>query len=245
MPKEASRSAVTPPPVDPEESTASSATPRVSIGDLPRLPDRGPGYRSEPRLGCCIVSVIAVACLAGMHAKCLVQVADSGLEGVPQRMRSLLALVWAEAAAAVLSTLYILFGGAGVIRRGPGTCYPMPSEVEELLCSGQTTEGLDNIKGNGRPGMPDGTYCVRCLVWRLQEQKAHHCNICQRCVAGFDHHCGVFGRCIVAGNMACFMCLILMLFASGITVLIAVASDGDSGITLESDNSSFAPPRRR
>lgn len=188
-----------------------------------------------------------MALLGAMLGKCLGQIADSGgLDGVTQRMKALLALIWAEAAAAVLSTLYILFAGAGVIKRRPSTCYPIPPEVEELLCSGQTTEGLDNIKGNGRTGMLNGSYCVRCLVWRLEDQKAHHCNTCQRCVTGFDHHCGVFGRCIVAGNMMCFLCLIIMLFAGGITVLIAVASDDDSGIALESeDNSSFAPPRRR
>merc|ERR1712045_605794 len=131
------------------------------------------------------------------------------------------------------SVLYLLMGGAGVIRRTAKVCYPMPPEVEEgLLRNGNLTE-LDNIEG------PDnsetmGTYCVRCLVWRPPKKwmmDAHHCSTCQRCVKGFDHHCGVFGRCIVRGNMSCFALMLGMLPAGIVTTVLALAvlAMGDGG----------------
>merc|ERR1712216_931419 len=90
-------------------------------------------------------------------------------------------------------------------------CYPIPEEVAGKLMDGKRDmSGFHNIRSevDGR------TYCVRCYLWRPSEieTKCHHCNICQRCVTGFDHHCGVFGRCIVAKNMPCFILLVAMLF---------------------------------
>jgi len=211
---------------DAEDAAASSA-PRIPIADFPRLPDRGQGFWSEPWFGACIVSVLSAVLVAITHAVNSSRLADAGPEDDMTFTKTLLGLIWAEAVTAVLGTLYIVFAGAGVIKRSPNTCYPMPPEVEERLRRRETTEGMENIKGNSQRGMPDGTYCVRCLVWRKQDQKAHHCNTCQRCVTGFDHHCGVFGRCIVLGNMPCFMYVIGMLFAGMVTLMVSVASGGN------------------
>eukprot|EP00439_Symbiodinium_sp_Y106_P016252 s5316_g2.t1 len=57
--------------------------------------------------------------------------------GKPSHVSSLgqvaLALIWAEAGVAALSTLFLLFGNAGELSRSPETCYPIPAEVEHLL----------------------------------------------------------------------------------------------------------------
>lgn len=208
---------------DPEDATRSAH--RIPIADFPRLPGRGPGYWSEPWLGVCIVSGLSAALVAITHGVGASRLAEAGPGEDVTVTKTLLALIWAEAVAAVLATMFIQFAGAGVIKRTPDTCYPMPPEVEERLSrSGGTTEGMDNIRGHSHRGLPNGSYCVRCLVWRKQDENAHHCCVCQRCVKGFDHHCGVFGRCIVRGNMPCFVCLIGMLFAGMVTMTVVVVS---------------------
>ncbi|CAE8710834.1 unnamed protein product, partial [Polarella glacialis] len=133
-------------------------------------------------------------------------------------------LIWAEASIAILSTLYLLFGDAGVIKRTEESCYPIPSEVEQRIRALQSLDSLKNIPGP-QGDIRHGSYCVRCLVWRSKDAgKVHHCNVCQRCVTGFDHHCGVFGRCIVRNNMPCFLATIGMMFAGMITAMLAVMS---------------------
>ena len=46
---------------------------------------------------------------------------------------------------AALSTLYLLFGNAGVVQRSERTCYPIPTEVEALLKQQCSLESLKNI----------------------------------------------------------------------------------------------------
>ena len=46
---------------------------------------------------------------------------------------------------AALSTLYLLFGNAGVVQRSERTCYPIPQEVEVLLKQQCSLESLKNI----------------------------------------------------------------------------------------------------
>lgn len=209
---------------DDAEATVQSDIP-IPLDDFPPMLGRGSGYRSEPFLGICIVTVLS-ALLVGVTNGIAVQGSEArggffngGLQA------AMLCLVWAEAALAILCMLYLLFGNAGVIKRSMKTCYPIPAEVEIRLREGRSLEGLKNVVGpQGSETL--GTYCVRCLVWRppKEETKCHHCQTCNRCVTGFDHHCGVFGRCIVRGNMPCFFTLIGMMFAGMATAMIAITT---------------------
>merc|ERR1712232_1319493 len=136
-------------------------------------------------------------------------------------------LIWLWAGIATASTLYIFFGAAGVIRRSPSVCYPIPHEVAEELHKDRNLDHYQTLIESKRiqnvdadiikhPNVVTGaSYCVRCLVWR--PPRSHHCSTCGRCFTGFDHHCGVFGRCIVANNMPCFMANFCMFFAGIIT----------------------------
>ena len=100
----------------------------------------------------------------------------------------------------------------GVIHRSPSACLPLPSVVATHLRAGTPLDGLSNIVDE------DGgaSYCVRCCVWRHAAKSAHHCSVCQHCVANFDHHCSFLGRCIAgslsdwSGNMPYFKILLGM-----------------------------------
>jgi len=207
---------------DDAEVTTSSEC-QIPLCDLPPLPHRGKGYRTEPFMGICVVLVLS-AMLVGLTSGMTVQGESDNWHGSIQI--AMLALIWVEAGIAVLCLLYLLLGNAGVIHRSTTTCFPIPAEVEQRLRESQSLEGLKNISGpTGSQTL--GTYCVRCLVWRppKEDSKSHHCNTCQRCVVGFDHHCGVFGRCIVRGNMPCFFTLISMMFAGMVTAISAVVAN--------------------
>jgi hypothetical protein len=284
---------------------------RIPIVNLPALPGRDAGYYTEPCCGICVVLVLSLLLSLLVSSVHSAVVDDDRASSDDKYVANICVLaIFAEAGTAVLMTLYLLLAGAGVIRRSPKTCYPMPPQVEELLRNDPQGGSLDSLKDNipwkedkefkvdidnkierdlgiqwdsqtlrinkvvtgghvqqwnethqqgamkpgdyivgvngrkdvqgivnecnqnqrlelvfkrvqeHRPDMPEGSYCVRCLVWRPHD--AHHCRTCGRCVAGFDHHCGVFGRCIVQGNMPCFSMLIGMLFAGPITAMIAM-----------------------
>lgn len=218
----------------------------IPIERLPPLPEPEHQTRNaETTCGCVLVSCLIIAAILGMHM-IVAHMENHALAII------FLVLVYAEACLAIVSLVGVLFADAGVIKRSPQTCYPMPTEVEEKLRQGQLPpfEGLQN------PTRPDGSsYCVRCLVWRPgagpfsplksgaeDEERfvsggvvasspfgfAHHCRICNRCVGEFDHHCGVFGRCIAGsvlgcrGNMPYFWGLLIAAMAAGATVPVAV-----------------------
>eukprot|EP00931_Biecheleriopsis_adriatica_P108326 TRINITY_DN82636_c0_g1_i1.p1 TRINITY_DN82636_c0_g1~~TRINITY_DN82636_c0_g1_i1.p1 ORF type:complete len:227 (+),score=26.93 TRINITY_DN82636_c0_g1_i1:70-750(+) len=190
---------------------------RFPIEDLPELPSRGAAFWTEPFMGICVVGVLCAILIAVTSGVSI------GTEATQLGQLALI-LIWVEAGIAVFCTAYLLFADAGVIQRSEETCYPIPAEIEELLRQNLPIENRKNITGPS-DSSTQGSYCVRCLLWRPRNAgKVHHCNVCQRCVTGFDHHCGVFGRCIVAANMPCFMANIGMLFAGMITAMMAVMS---------------------
>ncbi|CAK0904296.1 unnamed protein product [Prorocentrum cordatum] len=178
--------------------------------------------RSEPMLGICVVGGMC-ALLSG------ITFSVTAIESPENEfMQSCTRLGGPKVVMAILCVLYLLkLESAGEIKRSPRTCYPIPAEAGWPL-RGRSLKGLSNItrvEGSSK----DGTYCVRCLVWRPpKEHKPHHCNTCQRCVTGFDHHCGVFGRCIVNGNMVCFVTLIGLLFTGMCTAMVAVSTSSGS-----------------
>ncbi|CAK0870346.1 unnamed protein product [Prorocentrum cordatum] len=220
------------PRADPE-SALPPAPDRIPVEELPALPARDAGYYTEPCCGICIVLVLSILFSLVVTSVRSAVVDDERASSDEKYIANVCVMaVFAEASTAVLMLLYLLFASSGVIRRSPKTCYPIPPTVEDLLRRGESLEALQshgeggNIKGEAlkkdRPDMPDGSYCVRCLVWRPNAADVHHCRTCGRCVVGFDHHCGVLGRCIVRRNMPCFSTLVVMLFAGPVTAMVAM-----------------------
>lgn len=178
------------------------------MSELPEMPQRTSTYWHEPCCGVCLVGFLSVMFCCTTINTAVQFITDTAIAA------SLEAGILLCAVIACGSVAFILFGKAGELNRSQYSCYPVPEEVARRLVEGKKDmTGLDNIRG-----VHDGrTYCVRCFLWRPSETsnaKCHHCNVCQRCVTGFDHHCGVFGRCIVSANMPCFVALIAMLFCA-------------------------------
>eukprot|EP00947_MAST-08B_sp_MAST-8B-sp1_P004910 g4910.t1 len=168
----------------------------------------------------------------------------------------LLTLITAEAAVAFTCLGFIMLGDPGIIRRSAANSFPLPPLVAARLkeAPGQPVV-LPGAAANSNIQGPNGrTFCVRCLVWRSDENRAkgtcltrfavrqgwcghakspHHCSTCQRCVSEFDHHCGVFGRCIGVGNMTSFLLINLMavsgIFTCVVSVFVSMTAKGPAG----------------
>uniref|UniRef100_A0A7S1FGI6 Palmitoyltransferase n=1 Tax=Noctiluca scintillans TaxID=2966 RepID=A0A7S1FGI6_NOCSC len=185
----------------------------VRIEDLPPLNARGEKYRSQALVGVGIVSCICISLTFGTHAF-----------AAPPMRKVLLPLIWLWSSLAFAGVAYILGSSPGVIERSPSTCYPIHEEVLPSLLEKKKIQGMGNLRGpSGDSTM--GSYCVRCFVWRPLNKFGHivhHCNICQRCVIGFDHHCDFYGRCIVAGNMFAFRVVIAMFPTGLLTFVVAM-----------------------
>ncbi|CAE8609459.1 unnamed protein product, partial [Polarella glacialis] len=136
---------------------------RIPIADLPPMPYRGTGYRTEPIMGICVVGVLCAILVA------VTQGVTNGPDAEATQLGQIaVILIWAEASIAILSTLYLLFGDAGVIKRTEESCYPIPSEVEQRIRALQSLDSLKNIPGP-QGDIRHGSYCVRCLVWRSKD----------------------------------------------------------------------------
>ncbi len=185
---------------------------------LPSLPSPDtPQQTKEARRGVLVVVATVAANLALTHGLALRHGA------LPHdAWWGIFALIYAQAAAALLCLAYIQLANPGVVRRSRAACLPVPPEVARRLIEAYhySSEGISNIHGD------DGSsYCVRCLVWRRPApgRKAHHCSTCGRCVVDFDHHCGVLGRCIagsgLSGNLWAFYSLLGLSYSGGLTTL--------------------------
>lgn len=179
--------------------------------------------RLEASRGVMIVTCYIAVCIG---LTCFVsQTADE----LPQfGQLACIAVISSEAIVAFLCLAFILFGNPGVMRRSPAVCFPIPPEVLQRLSKKDTFSGTANIARDGH------SFCVRCLIWRPDSLRPHHCSVCQRCVVNFDHHCGVLGRCIAGrlpgasqncmpheyspwGNLFCFWLLLSMAGAGVLT----------------------------
>lgn len=201
-----------------EDGVCAVPTGEIPLSALPPLPARGSGYHSEPIVG--FLLVVGICCvLVGLSFHGAVQ-----QRGAITIAKACLGIVALWAAVAISCIMSLLFGAApDEIKRSNSTCYPMPAEVAQQLLSGRGTP-LTGSNVDGPRGSPRlGTYCVRCLVWRpppkTEAGRPHHCNVCQRCVVGFDHHCNLFGRCITRGNLPTFYLLVSMLPMGVVTAL--------------------------
>mmetsp|Transcript_21848 Transcript_21848/g.49788 ORF Transcript_21848/g.49788 Transcript_21848/m.49788 type:complete len:289 (-) Transcript_21848:155-1021(-) len=204
------------------------------LASLPVLPRRGAAYIGEALHG---IAVVGGLCLLFIFLtdSAIAEEREEGLDTTgptPIKLFDIVAwwLIRLWALIACFCTLYILFGRADVIKRSPQTAYPIPLEVRARLRANQPLHGMANVEDtvgvlDSKDGSRQklGSYCVRCLVWRAQDAKAHHCSVCERCVCNFDHHCGVFGRCIVDGNMTCFYGNIAMLMLGVLTTVFTMS----------------------
>mmetsp|Transcript_15118 Transcript_15118/g.35411 ORF Transcript_15118/g.35411 Transcript_15118/m.35411 type:complete len:233 (-) Transcript_15118:80-778(-) len=153
---------------------------------FPPLPEPDPRKCSQSAVGSGVVLVLTTLCIGVVFFVTL--------DGPLHEKLICRGLVLSEALVALVCLAGLLWGDPGVIGRSPGTSFPLPEQLVGALRKGET------IECNVQDG--DRTFCVRCFVWR--DRGAHHCRVCQRCVADFDHHCDVFGRCIAGGNMNFF-----------------------------------------
>jgi palmitoyltransferase ZDHHC3/7/25 len=60
--------------------------------------------------------------------------------------------------------------------------------------------------------------CSHCQTYK--PVGAHHCRICNRCVAGMDHHCPWMNNCIGAANMKHFVLFLMYTWTSAIFALL-------------------------
>lgn len=169
-------------------------TSSVPMSALPPLPQRAARYYLEPWIGAGTVFILSTI-LVGIPSRFIPEVRN------PVERYVVLPLVWFAGALATLGTAWIILADAGVIKRTPDSCYPVPDEVVNQLRVHDPSGRMPNVSGPG-----GSSYCTRCFVWR--PEKTHHCSICQRCYTGFDHHCAFFGRCIARGNILCFYLVI-------------------------------------
>ena len=179
--------------------------------DLPPLPEPD-RCRMRVQAGCgtLLALFLIFVCVAPMQVFAYMASAET----ITVTMRVHLFAVYTEAVIAILCLFGVLLRDPGTLTRTPDRCFPQPGIVSDRLCKGQSLTGLANVKEEDR------VFCVRCLLWRPATD-AHHCSICQRCVANFDHHCDVLGRCIagegLAGNMGYFK-------TASITVVLGIAT---------------------
>lgn len=180
---------------------------KFDVSLLPPLPTPRYDRKRRETIGGGAVVFFNILLFAGItHG-----IALEALAGIEHHGRTwwvFFSLIYGLAFIALLCLLILLVVDPGVVRRSAKTCFPIPTQMQPAIRDYLEHQGESHnqlfspsesyytaVDGTG------DTYCVRCLVWRRQDNGRHyHCNTCQRCVKRYDHHCSVFGRCI-AGKM--------------------------------------------
>lgn len=168
---------------------AMAARERIPIEEFPCMPVPDHITQGEElQCGMATICAICTGLVAVAHLMLLFSKVSTPVTCV------FLGLLWLNVLAAVVGLCGMMYTDPGEIKRNEENCYPMPPEVELRLRTGKSLTDMLNVKdGDGKEGR---TYCVRCLVWRPNRPRSHHCRTCGVCVSDFDHHCGFYGRCI-------------------------------------------------
>ena len=130
------------------------------VRSLPALPERHIWtMRREAVVGCTLVCLL-ISLLVGLTQG--VALAPGAAAPRPL-IWAALALIYAEAAVALLCLLGLLFGNPGEVKRSPQSCFPMPERVADRLSQGESLDGLANLSSDGR------TYCAPLQIDRHEQ----------------------------------------------------------------------------
>lgn len=74
--------------------------------------------------------------------------------------------------------------------------------------------------------MTDFTFCDKCQ--QVKPPRAHHCQVCGKCIIKMDHHCPFIGNCIGIGNHKLFWNFLIYAclgsFQTAISLLFSVSN---------------------
>lgn len=204
----------------------------VDISKLPPLKPPTPNQQVEVARGNTIVVVVSAIFVSLTHGVALKAVGGIEEKSIPWWI--FLILIYTEVLLALICLVGLRLKDPGIIHRSPETCFPIPKEAEEWIqiytrgypIGAQSKAPLSTYIP--APNPKDGSYCVKCLVWRkpIETARVFHCQTCNRCVQQFDHHCSVFGRCIAGtmttGNYIYFVTMVSMGMAGYATSIVAL-----------------------
>jgi hypothetical protein len=121
------------------------------VRSLPALPERHIWtMRRESVLGCTLVCFLVSLLVSLTQGVALAP----GAAAPRPLIWAALALIYTEAAVALLCLLGLLVGNPGEVKRSPQSCFPMPESVADRLSQGESLNGLANVSFDGR------TYCA-------------------------------------------------------------------------------------
>ena len=132
------------------------------VRSLPALPGRHIWtMRRESVVGCTLVFLLISLLVSLTQGVALAP----GAAAPRPLIYAALALIYTEAAVALLCLLGLLFGNPGEVKRSPQSCFPMPESVADRLSQGESLDGLANVSSDGR------TYCAPLQTGRQPGRK--------------------------------------------------------------------------